>query len=84
MTLEGWREALLTKVRHDPGLLRYITLKLPATHLISSNGCVTYGDPASATEERGQALYEAFVAAMVAFIKVWQSTTHVPTKEGVS
>ncbi len=82
MTLDRWREELLAKVRSDPSLLRYITLKLPAIHLISSNGCITYGDPSTASVERGKELFEAFVAAMVAFIKAWQSATHELAKEG--
>ena len=84
MTLDGWREALLTKVRDDPSLLRYVTLKLPATHLVSSNGCITYGDPAQGTAERGKELFDAYVAAMVAFIKGWQSATSKPVQQGAA
>lgn len=84
MTLDRWREELLTKVRDDPGLLRYVTLKLPATHLASSNGCITYGDPAQGTPERGQELFDAYVAAMVGFISAWQSSTGTPAAEGAA
>ena len=75
MTLDPWRERLLAKVRQDPGLLRYVTLKLPAVHEISSNGCITYGDPARGSPERGKELFEAFVAALAAFIRAWESAT---------
>jgi creatinine amidohydrolase len=75
MTLDPWRERLLAQVRQDPGLLRYITLKLPAVHEISSNGCITYGDPARGSAERGQELFGAYVAAMAAFIRAWEQAT---------
>lgn len=75
MTLDPWRERLLTQVRGDPALLRYITLKLPPVDEISSNGCITYGDPADGTTARGKELFDAFVEAMVAFIRAWQSAT---------
>jgi creatinine amidohydrolase len=78
MTLEPWRERLLTQVRQDPSLLRYVTLKLPAVHEISSNGCITYGDPAAGTAERGKELFQAYVEALVAFIRTWQSATASP------
>ncbi|MGQ0570316.1 MAG: creatininase family protein [Armatimonadota bacterium] len=75
MTLDPWRERLLAQVRQDPGLLRYVTLKLPEVHEISSNGCITYGDPALGSVERGKELFEAFVAAMAAFIRAWEAAT---------
>jgi creatinine amidohydrolase len=75
MTLDPWRERLLAQVRQDPALLRYITLKLPEVHRISSNGCITYGDPARGTAERGRELFEAFVAALAAFIRTWETAT---------
>jgi creatinine amidohydrolase len=75
MTLDPWRERLLTQVRDDPALLRYVTLKLPPVHEISSNGCITYGDPAGGTAARGKELFDAFVEALVAFIRAWQSAT---------
>jgi len=75
MTLDPWREALLRQVRDDPGLLRYITLGLPPVHEISSNGCITYGDPRKGTVERGKELFDAYVAAMVEFIGAWRAAT---------
>lgn len=75
MTLDPWRERLLAQVRQDPALLRYITLKLPPLHEISSNGCITYGDPARGSVERGKELFEAYVTAMTAFIKAWEAAT---------
>ncbi len=75
MTLDPWRERLLAQVRQDPGLLRYITLKLPEVHTISSNGCITYGDPARGSADRGKELFEAFVAAMAAFVRTWETAT---------
>lgn len=75
MTLDPWRERLLAQVRSDPSLLRYVTLKLPPVHEISSNGCITYGDPAAGTVERGKELFDAYVEATVAFIKAWQAAT---------
>jgi creatinine amidohydrolase len=75
MTLEAWRLRLLAQVREDPALLRYITLKLPAVHEISSNGCITYGDPALGSVERGRELFDAYVAAMAAFIRAWEQAT---------
>lgn len=75
MTLDAWRERLLTQVRGDPALLRYVTLKLPPVHEISSNGCITYGDPADGTVERGKQLFDAYVEAMVEFIRAWQEAT---------
>jgi len=75
MTLDAWRERLLTQVRSDPALLRYVTLKLPPVHEISSNGCITYGDPADGTAARGKELFDAFVEAMAAFIRAWQTAT---------
>jgi creatinine amidohydrolase/Fe(II)-dependent formamide hydrolase-like protein len=78
MTLDTWREALLSRVRQDPSLLRYITLGLPPVHEISSNGCITYGDPARASADRGRELFEAYVQAMVAFIRAWHAATGSP------
>ena len=75
MTLDAWREALLKRVRDDPALLRYITLGLPPVHLISSNGCITYGDPHKGSAARGKELFDAYVAAMVAFIRAWHTAT---------
>jgi creatinine amidohydrolase/Fe(II)-dependent formamide hydrolase-like protein len=43
--------------------------------LISSNGCITYGDPHDASVERGKELFDAYVAAMVAFIEAWRAAT---------
>jgi len=82
MTLDPWRETLLAQVRSDPTLLRYITLRLPAVHLISSNGCITYGDPANGSVARGKELFDAYVAAMVAFIRAWQAATGAPAAPG--
>ncbi|MDQ7858709.1 MAG: creatininase family protein [Armatimonadota bacterium] len=75
MRLDPWRERLLGRVREDPSLLRYVTLGLPAVHECSSNGCITYGDPARASVERGKELFDAFVAALAAFIKAWEEAT---------
>lgn len=75
MLLDPWREALLRRVRDEPSLLRYITLGLPPVHEISSNGCITYGDPHRASAARGQELFEAYVAAMAEFIEAWRSAT---------
>ncbi len=75
MTLDPWRERLLSQVRADPSLLRFVTLKLPEVHKISSNGCITYGDPARGSVERGKELFEGFVAAMTAFIRAWEAAT---------
>ncbi|HLW47735.1 MAG TPA: creatininase family protein [bacterium] len=75
MALDPWRERLLTQVRENPALLRYITLQLPPVHEISSNGCITYGDPADGTPERGKELFDAYVEAMVDFIRIWQAAT---------
>jgi creatinine amidohydrolase len=75
MTVDAWRERLLSQVRQDPSLLRYVTLRLPAVHNISSNGCITYGDPARGSVERGKELFEAFVAAEAAFIRAWEAAT---------
>ncbi len=75
MTLDRWREALLARVREDPSLLRYITLGLPPVHEISSNGCITFGDPHRASVARGKELFDAYVRAMVAFIRAWQEAT---------
>ncbi|HXX39952.1 MAG TPA: creatininase family protein [bacterium] len=78
MTLDAWREALLTRVREEPSLLRYVTLGLPPVHQISSNGCITYGDPASGSVARGRELFHAYVDAMVRFIRAWQTATASP------
>jgi creatinine amidohydrolase len=75
MRLDPWRERLLGQVREDPSLLRYVTLRLPPVHEISSNGCITYGDPTRGSEARGRELFEAFVAAMAAFIRTWEGVT---------
>jgi creatinine amidohydrolase/Fe(II)-dependent formamide hydrolase-like protein len=75
MTLDPWRERLLAQVRGDPSLLRFVTQKLPEVHAISSNGCITYGDPARGSSERGKELFDAFVAALAAFIRAWESAT---------
>ncbi len=75
MTLDPSRERLLAQVRGDTSLLRFITLKLPEVHTISSNGCITYGDPARGSAERGKELFAGFVAAMTAFIRAWEAAT---------
>jgi creatinine amidohydrolase len=75
MRLEPWRERLLARVREDPSLLRYATLGLPPVHECSSNGCITYGDPARASAERGKELFDAFVAALAAFVRTWEQAT---------
>jgi len=75
MALDPWREALLRQVRDDPSLLRYITLGLPPVHEISSNGCITYGDPHKGTAARGRELFDAYVAAMAEFVEAWRAAT---------
>src|SRR3990172_1121260 len=75
MTLDPWRGRLPAQGRGDPALLRFVTLKLPEVHTISSNGCITYGDPARGSSERGKELFDAFVAALAAFIPVCEAAT---------
>jgi creatinine amidohydrolase len=73
MTLEPFRQKLLEQVRQDSSLLRYVTLGLPAVHEISSNGCITIGDPHEASVERGKSNFEEYVKTLVGFIQVWET-----------
>ena len=73
MRLEPHRTAVLERVSDDPSLLRYATLGLPDVHEISSNGCITLGDPRTATAERGHDTFRRYVDAVVAFIDTWRS-----------
>jgi len=73
MRLEQHRYKVLERVSAEPGLLRFATLALPAVQEISSNGCITLGDPHAASVERGAATFERYVAAVVEFIETWRS-----------